>query len=114
MTTKTELDPQVTGGCAPDGACAVVDHHAGARIGQPAMVLPGAMDALQAVGAAIAASGLPQRTIDLVNMRVSQIQGAFAFGFGLVHLDVWGSCPTNSVSGYRWFVTFIDCYPQMT
>src|SRR5204863_6115438 len=73
MTTKTELDPQVTGGCAPDGACAVVDHHAGARIGQPAMVLPGAMDALQAVGAAIAASGLPQRTIDLVNMRVSQI-----------------------------------------
>ena len=34
--------------------------------------------------------------------------------FGLVHLDVWGSCPTNSVSGYRWFVTFIDCYPQMT
>jgi AhpD family alkylhydroperoxidase len=73
--TTTELDPQVTGGCSPDGACAVVDRLGGARIGQPAMVLPGAMEALQAVGAAVAASGLAERTIDLVNLRVSQING---------------------------------------
>lgn len=73
--TMTDSDPQVTGGCSPDGACAVVDAHAGARIGQPAMVLPGAMEALQAVGAAIAAGGLDERTAELVNVRVSQING---------------------------------------
>jgi len=72
--TTTELEGQV-GGCSPEGACAVVDHHVEARIGQPAMVLPGAMEALQAVGAAIAASDLPQTTVDLVNARVSQING---------------------------------------
>src|SRR5436309_12064769 len=59
--TTTELESKVDGGCSPDGACAVVDHRASARIGQPAMVLPGAMEALQAVGAAIAATGLPER-----------------------------------------------------
>ena len=73
--TTTELNEQASGGCSPDGACAVVDDHAPARIGQPAMVVPGAMEALQAVGAAVAASGLPQRTADLVNLRVSQING---------------------------------------
>jgi AhpD family alkylhydroperoxidase len=39
------------------------------------MVLPGAMEALQAVGATVAATKLPQATIDLVNLRVSQING---------------------------------------
>jgi AhpD family alkylhydroperoxidase len=72
--TTTELDPQVTGGCSPDGACAIVAHD-GARMGQPAMVLSGAMEALQALGAAIAAAGVPERTVDLVNLRVSQING---------------------------------------
>src|SRR2546423_7140452 len=83
--TTTELDPQAAGGCSPDGACAVVDH-AGARIGQPAMVVPGAMEALQAVGAAIAASGLPERTVDLVNLRVSQINGCGVCLLGDVHI----------------------------
>jgi AhpD family alkylhydroperoxidase len=73
--TTTELTNHATDGCSSDGACAVVDAHTGARIGQPAMVVPGAMAALQAVGAAIAATGLPQRTVDLVNLRVSQING---------------------------------------
>jgi AhpD family alkylhydroperoxidase len=71
--TTTELDTSATGGCSPDGACAIVAPHADARIGQPAMVVPGAMDALQALGAAIAAAGIPALTIDLVNLRVSQI-----------------------------------------
>jgi AhpD family alkylhydroperoxidase len=53
----------------------VVDAHAPARIGQPAMVVPGAMEALQALGAAIAAAGIPERTVDLVNTRASQING---------------------------------------
>jgi AhpD family alkylhydroperoxidase len=72
MTTSA-LDAQITGGCSTDGGCAVVDRHGGARIGQPAMVVPGAMEALQALGAAIAARGVPQTTIDLVNLRASQI-----------------------------------------
>lgn len=42
-------------------------------MGHPAMLVPGAMDALQSLGAAIADTGLPVRTIDLVNLRVSQI-----------------------------------------
>jgi AhpD family alkylhydroperoxidase len=69
-----ELEKPVDGACSPDGGCAVVRHHLQARIGQPAMVVPGAMEGLQAVGAAVAAS-LPIRTIDLVNLRVSQING---------------------------------------
>jgi AhpD family alkylhydroperoxidase len=73
--TTTEIETDATGGCSPDGSCAVVDPHAGARIGQPAMVLPGAMEALQALGAAIAAAGVPERTLHLVNVRASQING---------------------------------------
>ena len=71
----SELATRLEGGCSDDGGCAVVDPHSGARIGQPAMVVPGAMDALQTVGAAIAACGVPERIIDLVNLRVSQING---------------------------------------
>jgi AhpD family alkylhydroperoxidase len=67
-----QLEAQADGGCTPDGGCAVADHH-GARMSHPAMIVPDAMAALQAVGAAVAASGLPARTIDLVNLRVSQI-----------------------------------------
>ena len=84
--TTTELESKMAGGCSADGACAVVDHHAGARIGQPAMVLPGAMEALQAVGAAIAATGLPERIVDLVNLRVSQINGCGVCLLGDVHI----------------------------
>jgi AhpD family alkylhydroperoxidase len=83
--TTTEFDSEVAGGCSPDGACAVVDQHAGARIGQPAIVVAGAMEALQAVGAAIAASGLPERTIHLLNLRVSQINGCGVCLLGDVH-----------------------------
>jgi AhpD family alkylhydroperoxidase len=71
----SELETTINGGCSDDGACAVVNPHGGARIGQPAMVVPGAMEALQGVGVAIAACGVPERIIDLVNVRVSQING---------------------------------------
>ena len=74
MSTLEQAITQATGDCTPDGGCAVVDQH-GARMGHPAMIVPGAMAALQAVGAAVAESGLPMRTIDLVNLRVSQING---------------------------------------
>jgi AhpD family alkylhydroperoxidase len=46
-----------------------------ARMTHPAMVVPDAMDALQAVGASVGKGGVPPRTIELVNLRVSQING---------------------------------------
>ena len=69
-----ERNAEVDGSCSLDGGCAVVDS-GGARMGHPAMIVPGAMEALQAVGAALGATELPVRTIDLVNLRVSQING---------------------------------------
>ena len=33
--------------------------------------------------------------------------------FVLVHSDVW-TCPVVSISGAKYFVTFIDCYSRMT
>lgn len=34
--------------------------------------------------------------------------------FALIHSNVWGPYPVLSVSGFKWFVTFIDCYSRMT
>ena len=34
--------------------------------------------------------------------------------FELVHIDVWGPCPTASTLGFQYFVTFIDDYSQCT
>ena len=45
------------------------------RITNPAVGLPGAMDALQALGDAVGKSGVPHSTVHLVGMRVSQING---------------------------------------
>ena len=45
------------------------------RMPHPAMVVPGAMDALQAVGAAVGQAGLDPRTVELVCLRASQING---------------------------------------
>jgi AhpD family alkylhydroperoxidase len=45
------------------------------RINHPAMIVPEAMAALQAVGASVGRSSVPARTIDLVNVRASQING---------------------------------------
>ena len=72
--TTTELETQPDGACTPDGGCAVVDRH-GARMSHPAMIVPPAMAALQALGGAIAETGVPVSTLDLVNVRVSQING---------------------------------------
>ena len=29
--------------------------------------------------------------------------------FMMIHSDVWGPCSVTSLSGFKWFVTFIDC-----
>ena len=34
--------------------------------------------------------------------------------FMLIHSDVWGPCSVTSLSGFKWFVTFIHCYTRMT
>ena len=44
-----------------------------ARMTHPAFAVDGAMAALQALGSAIAATGLSHTTVELVNMRASQI-----------------------------------------
>ena len=79
-----QLDAHTGGDCTPEGGCAVADH-THARMGHPAMTVPGAMAALQAVGAAVAATSLPARTVDLVDVRVSQINGCGVCLLGHVH-----------------------------
>lgn len=34
--------------------------------------------------------------------------------FEMIHSDVWGPCEVYSVSGHRWFVTFIDDFSRYT
>ena len=34
--------------------------------------------------------------------------------FDLVHSDVWGPYSTSSMNGYKYFVTFIDCFSRVT
>ncbi|MGZ3667312.1 MAG: carboxymuconolactone decarboxylase family protein [Ktedonobacterales bacterium] len=46
-----------------------------ARIANPAMSVPGAFEALQALGKVRAQGGLPQKTLLLVLLRASQING---------------------------------------
>jgi AhpD family alkylhydroperoxidase len=50
-----------------------------ARMTSPALKLPGVLDALQALSQAASAAanqaGLPQSTVELVNLRASQING---------------------------------------
>jgi AhpD family alkylhydroperoxidase len=46
-----------------------------ARLKHPVMLVPDAMQSLQAIGAAIAKTGVPARTLELVNLRASQING---------------------------------------
>jgi len=46
-----------------------------ARMTNPALTIPGAMQALQALATAAAKAGLPARTIGLVHLRASQING---------------------------------------
>jgi AhpD family alkylhydroperoxidase len=46
-----------------------------ARMKNPAMIIPGAMQALQALGMCEKQGGVPSRTLDLVHLRASQING---------------------------------------
>ena len=46
-----------------------------ARMNNPVMILPDAMQALLALGASVTKDGVPPRTLDLVYLRASQING---------------------------------------
>ena len=46
-----------------------------ARMRHPVFVLPDAMEALQALGKAVHQGGVPPKTLELVNLRASQING---------------------------------------
>ena len=46
-----------------------------ARMKHPAMIIPGAMEALQALSKAAEKAGVPKRTLDLIHLRTSQING---------------------------------------
>ncbi len=46
-----------------------------ARMANPALSVPGALDALQALSAAAGHGGLPETTVQLVHLRASQING---------------------------------------
>ena len=46
-----------------------------ARLKHPAMLLPDAMQALQSLGGAVAKAGVPPRTVELMSLRASQING---------------------------------------
>jgi AhpD family alkylhydroperoxidase len=45
------------------------------RMSHPAMTVPGAMDALQAVGKTVHDAGVPPLTLELIHIRASQING---------------------------------------
>ena len=46
-----------------------------ARMKNPAMIIPGAMEALQSLAKAAERGGVPKKTLDLVHLRASQING---------------------------------------
>ena len=46
-----------------------------ARIPNPALTIPGAMDALMALNKAASTAGVPPRTLEMVHLRASQING---------------------------------------
>src|SRR5215475_4757047 len=46
-----------------------------ARMKNPVMILPGAMEAIQSLAKAAELGGVPKKTLDLVHLRASQING---------------------------------------
>ena len=46
-----------------------------ARLTNPALLLPGAIDALQALGKVVQRAGVPAKTVELIALRASQING---------------------------------------
>lgn len=59
-----------------------------ARMKNPAVVIPEAMTAIRCLNQAVTHSGVPQTTLELVHLRVSQINGcAVCLGAGVTALE---------------------------
>jgi AhpD family alkylhydroperoxidase len=56
-----------------------------ARMKNPTMLLPGAMDGIQSLLKAVRSSGVPEGTLELVHLRTSQINGCAACIYGGSH-----------------------------
>lgn len=56
-----------------------------ARMKNPAMLLPGAMESVQGMIKAVGKGGVPQRTLELVHLRASQINGCSVCVYGGAH-----------------------------
>jgi len=63
----------------PSGRCmSPKEETVQARMSNPAMVLPGTMEPIQALFKAISQGGVPQSTLELVHLRTSQVNGCSA------------------------------------
>lgn len=56
-----------------------------ARMGNPALIVPGALDALKTLGKVVTDSGVPHKTLELMHLRASQINGCAVCA--LLHLQ---------------------------
>jgi AhpD family alkylhydroperoxidase len=65
------------------------------RMNHPVAVVPGAMEALQALGKAAAKTGVPFATLKMVQLRASQINGcSFCVDGGVKSAKKRASCRT--------------------
>jgi AhpD family alkylhydroperoxidase len=75
-----------------------------ARIKNPAVILPGVMPAIQALMAATAEGGVPQKTLGLMHLRASQINGChLCLEIGTCHMKSAGETDDRmmAVAGWR-------------
>jgi AhpD family alkylhydroperoxidase len=74
-----------------------------ARMQNPAMIIPDAMKAIQALNAATGQGGVPPRTLDLVHLRASQINGcSFCVDSGSRHARDAGETDERLFSVAAW------------
>jgi AhpD family alkylhydroperoxidase len=82
-----------------------------ARMKNPAMVIPGAMDAIQSLISATYAGGVPVTTLSLVHLRASQINGChLCVDSGTCHAQQAGESDDRlfSVASWRKASCFTD------
>jgi AhpD family alkylhydroperoxidase len=74
-----------------------------ARMRNPAMIIPDAMKAIQALNAATGQGGVPERTLGLVHLRASQINGcSFCVDSGSRHAKASGETDERLFSVAAW------------
>ena len=74
-----------------------------ARMKNPALLIPEAMQPLMAVVAAVRKSGVPERTLDLVHLRASQINGcSFCVDMGSRELKKTGETDDRLFAVAAW------------